>query len=81
MFYKLKGACTIKDADGTDGQLDLKTPTQNTCLTPCSIAEQGQSGQPAWVEDGGKFTVRAVLSHGPPAGQCYGYGESWGWQG
>jgi hypothetical protein len=76
MFYRLKGACAVKDADGTDGQLDFKTPTQSSCLTACSIAEQGQSGQPAYVEDAGKFVVRAVLSHGPPAGQCYGYGAS-----
>ncbi|GBF95726.1 hypothetical protein Rsub_08708 [Raphidocelis subcapitata] len=73
MYYRLKGTCNLQDADGTDGQMDFKTPTQNTCLTPCSIAEQGQSGQPAYVADGANFVVRGVLSHGPPAGQCYGY--------
>jgi hypothetical protein len=73
MFYRLKGNCVVKDADGTDGQLDFKTPTQSTCLTACSIAEQGQSGQPAYVADGANFVVRGVLSHGPPSGTCNGF--------
>lgn len=73
MYYKLRGPCTLKDADGTDGQLDFKPPSQNTCLSGCSIAEQGQSGQPAYITNGGNHVIRGVLSHGPPAGQCYGY--------
>jgi hypothetical protein len=73
MFYRLKGQCVVKDSDGTDGQLDFKTPTQSSCLTACSIAEQGQSGQPAYVQEGENFVVRGVLSHGPPAGQCNGF--------
>ena len=74
MFYKLHGPCAVKDTDGTDGQLNFKPDRQVTCLSGCSIAEQGQSGQPAFAAaGGGAFVVRGVLSHGPPAGQCYGY--------
>ncbi|KAI8466719.1 MAG: trypsin-like cysteine/serine peptidase domain-containing protein [Monoraphidium minutum] len=73
MFFKLKSKCVIEDKDGTDAALDMKPATQNTCLTPCSIAERGQSGQPAFIQAGGSFVVRGVLSHGPPTGECYGY--------
>lgn len=161
-FFKLKGKCVIDDTDGTDAQMDMKTPTQvrpsgeisgdlwgdlgrsgeirgddlgsargaarcgggvvalarcevcarspgatppppplpppipskpptapqsretprhplapqDTCLTACAIAERGQSGQPAFVESGANWVVRGVLSHGPPTGECRGYGEA-----
>jgi len=75
MFYRLKGQCVVKDTDGTDGQLDFRTEKQSSCLTGCSIAEQGQSGQPAYIQEGDNVVIRGVLSHGPPAGQCNGFGE------
>lgn len=72
-FYRLSGKCNVSDTDGDDGALEFKPPHQRTCTTPCSIAEPGQSGQPAWQEtgDGRAFTI-AVLSHGPMPRTCRG---------
>ncbi|KIZ01718.1 hypothetical protein MNEG_6243 [Monoraphidium neglectum] len=72
-YFKLKGKCFIQDTNGADAAIDMREPNQRTCLTDCSIAERGQSGQPAFVQNGTSWVVRGVLSHGPPTGQCYGY--------
>jgi hypothetical protein len=75
LFRLPQGACTVRDRAGRDGCLDLKSyppaPKPRPCLSPCAVAEHGQSGQPAWSEQGpGNYVIRAVLSRGPEAGTC-----------
>jgi hypothetical protein len=77
-LYKLPdNACSVKDTNGKDGRLDLRPslpPANKTCVTPCAIAEHGQSGQALWVTAaGGSLEIRAVLSRGPDTGTCGGY--------
>ncbi|GBF97450.1 hypothetical protein Rsub_10373 [Raphidocelis subcapitata] len=72
-FFGLRGACVVSDADGDDGQLMFQSAKPSGCLSQCSIAEAGQSGQPAWeLGADGRAYIRAVLSHGPPVGTCKG---------
>ncbi len=75
-YYKLAGNCTVKDLNGNDGHLELRTPNTRACFTGCAIAEAGQSGQPAYsTDESGNVFVRAVLSRGPAPGTCRGFGE------
>ncbi|KAI8473393.1 MAG: hypothetical protein J3K34DRAFT_519056 [Monoraphidium minutum] len=76
-FFKLTGRCNVSDTDGTDGLLTFKAAGKpRGCSSACSIAEAGQSGQPAWETDasGGAYLV-GVLSHGPPPRTCKGADE------
>jgi len=78
-YFKLAGECTVKDTNGGDGRLLMRSAAkQTTCFTACAIAEAGQSGQPAFSKSAtNEMFVRAVLSQGPPTGTCKGYG-GWG---
>jgi hypothetical protein len=81
-YFRLAGRCAINDASGGDRVLDFKPPRQRRCLSRCAIAEEGQSGQPAFVgvganngTDPSAWAVLATLSSGPETGTCKGYDQ------
>lgn len=71
-FYRLKRTCIINDTTGEDSQIRLlmASARPRQCYTGCAVAAQGQSGQPAFVQNGTDWVVRGVLSNGAIPGSC-----------
>jgi hypothetical protein len=86
-YFRLAGRCDVSDDSGGDRTLDFRPRHQRRCLSRCAIAEEGQSGQPAYVAVGGgnstagrssngtAWAVLATLSSGPETGTCRGYDQ------